>query len=70
MAVPKKKKSKSARNMRRSHDALGGINVIENKTSGELQLPHRISKDGFYNGRKIFIRADEQAQDERVAKPL
>ncbi|MFN5351084.1 MAG: 50S ribosomal protein L32 [Alphaproteobacteria bacterium] len=54
MAVPKKKKSKSCRNMRRSHDALKAVNLVENATSGELSRPHQISPDGYYNGRKIF----------------
>lgn len=54
MAVPKKKKSKSCRNMRRSHDALKPITLVENATSGEKSLPHQISPDGYYNGRKVF----------------
>ena len=38
MAVPKKKTSKSKRNMRRSHDALSRINVIIDKDTGEKFL--------------------------------
>jgi len=53
MAVPKRKTSKSRRNMRRSHHALKGINIVEDKTTGELKLPHHVSKDGFYNGRQV-----------------
>lgn len=53
MAVPKKKKSKSARGMRRSHQALDKVNVVEDKTSGELKRPHHVSPDGHYNGRKV-----------------
>lgn len=53
MAVPKKKKSKSARDMRRSHHALEGVNVVEDKTTGELKRPHHVSADGYYNGRQV-----------------
>ena len=53
MAVPKRKTSPSKRNMRRSHDALGKVNVVEDKTTGELKRPHHVSKDGYYNGRKV-----------------
>lgn len=61
MAVPKKKKSKSCRNMRRSHHALKGINVVEDATTGELKLPHRMSVDGYYKGRKVISLKQEQA---------
>lgn len=53
MAVPKRKKSKSARNMRRSHHALDKTTVVEDKTTGELKRPHHVSADGYYNGRQV-----------------
>lgn len=53
MAVPKKKISKSRRGMRRAHQALGDVTVVEDKTSGELKRPHHVSVDGYYNGRKV-----------------
>jgi len=53
MAVPKKKTSKSKRNMRRSHHALDNVTVVEDKTTGELKRPHHVSADGHYNGRKV-----------------
>lgn len=53
MAVPKRKTTPSRRGMRRSHDALKKVNVVEDKTSGELKRPHHVSKDGYYNGRKV-----------------
>jgi large subunit ribosomal protein L32 len=57
MAVPKKKTSKSRRNMRRSHLALKTINVIVDKDTGEYRLPHQMSsKDGTYNGRQIVTQ--------------
>ncbi len=64
MAVPKKKTSKSCRDMRRSHLALGKINVIVDKVTGEHRLPHHINPlDGTYNGRQILI-AREKAESE------
>jgi large subunit ribosomal protein L32 len=53
MAVPKKKTSKSRRDMRRAHHALDKINVVEDKTTGELKRPHHVSVDGYYNGRQV-----------------
>ena len=55
MAVPKRKTSKSKRNMRRSHDSLKLINIIDDKESGEPRLSHNIDKStGIYNGRQII----------------
>jgi len=53
MAVPKAKTSKSCRGMRRSHNALKTVNVVEDKTSGELKRPHHVSPDGNYKGRQV-----------------
>ncbi|MET0156298.1 MAG: 50S ribosomal protein L32 [Rickettsiales bacterium] len=56
MAVPKRKTSKSKRNMRRSHHALKPVNLVVDKESGEYRLPHRLDvKSGTYNGRQIIV---------------
>ena len=61
MAVPKRKTSKSKRNMRRSHDTLRTTNVIEDKESGEPRLSHRIDiSTGTYNGKKILIKKNSE----------
>jgi len=55
MAVPKRKTSKSRRNLRRSHIKIKDSNVIEDKKSGEFRLSHHVDlKTGFYNGRQVF----------------
>ena len=55
MAVPKRQTSPSKRNMRRSHDSLTRLNIVEDKDSGEPRLSHRIDKStGMYNGRQIL----------------
>ena len=65
MAVPKKKTSKSKRDMRRSHHALGKVNIVIDKDSGEFRLPHHVSlKDGTYNGRDVVVSKDTGDSDE------
>ena len=61
MAVPKRKTSKSKRNMRRSHDSIVLQNIIEDKESGEPRISHRIDlSTGMYNGRKIFTKKEKK----------
>ncbi|MGP1253329.1 50S ribosomal protein L32 [Algihabitans albus] len=60
MAVPKKKVSKSRRDMRRAHDALKTPSYVEDQDSGELRRPHHIDlKTGMYRGRQILEPKDE-----------
>ena len=54
MAVQQNKKSRSARGMRRSHDALTQPGVAVEATTGELHLRHHISPNGFYRGRQVI----------------
>ena len=63
MAVPRKKVSKSKRNMRRSHHRLRRVNAIECSNCGEFKLPHHICQAcGYYNGREVVARvADSTA---------
>ena len=61
MAVPKRKISKSKRNMRRSHDAISSLNIIEDKESGEPRLSHRLDlSTGIYNGKQIIIKKEQK----------
>ena len=55
MAVPKRKTSISRKKMRRSHQRLSSINIVEDKKSGEYKLSHHVDlKSGYYNGKKIL----------------
>ncbi len=54
MAVQQNKKSRSKRDMRRSHDALTGPTLSVDATSGEKHLRHHVTADGFYRGRKVI----------------
>lgn len=54
MAVPKKKTSKSKRNMRRSHHALTVPSNIHNcpQCNEPVQLHHVCGECGFYKGKE------------------
>ena len=57
MPTPKKKTSRSRRDMRRSHDAITTPALSIDKKSGELMRPHTAFKatDGalYYKGKQI-----------------
>jgi len=58
MAVPKKKVSKSKRNMRRSHHALKTAAYEECSNCGELKRPHHVCAScGQYDGRDVVAQA-------------
>ena len=59
MAVPKRKTSKSKRDMRRSHDTLKLLNIVEDKESGEPRISHRLDlSTGMYNGKQIIKKKE------------
>ena len=54
MAVPKKKTSKSRRDMRRSHHALSANAYAECPNCGEFKRPHHLcGKCGSYDNREV-----------------
>lgn len=54
MAVPKKKTSKSRKNMRRSHLALGKNPMTECPKCGEMMRPHHVCAScGTYKKREV-----------------
>ena len=60
MAVPKKRTSKSKRNMRRSHDALKRTFAVVCPSCGEPSLRHRAcAACGEYRGRQVAKAQDE-----------
>ena len=61
MAVPKKKISKSRRNMRRAHDSLPSSFHEECPNCGELKRPHHVCEAcGYYKGREV-VEAEDAA---------
>jgi large subunit ribosomal protein L32 len=54
MAVQQNKKSRSRRDMRRSHDALSLPTLSVDQTTGETHRRHHMTEDGYYRGKKII----------------
>ena len=55
MAVPKKKTSKSKRDMRRSHDSLTPAGMSVCPQCDELKPPHRACPNcGTYKGKEVL----------------
>ncbi len=64
MAVQKSKKTRSKRDMRRSHDSLSTAALSIDGTTGETHLRHHITSDGYYRGRQVIVTPDEYEDDE------
>jgi large subunit ribosomal protein L32 len=58
MAVQQNRKTRSKRDMRRSHDALTAPALAVEPTTGEVHRRHHVSPDGFYRGRKVVQKGD------------
>ena len=64
MAVPKKKTSKSKRNMRRSHLRLAAPGYVECSNCGEHMRPHHVCDAcGHYNKREVVHFKEEVAEE-------
>ncbi len=63
MAVQQNKKSRSRRDMRRSHDALTLPTLSVDAVSGETHLRHHMTADGYYRGRKVIDTEKEVYED-------
>lgn len=59
MAVQQNRKTPSRRGMRRSHDSLSGKALSIEPSTGETHLRHHISPDGYYRGRKVLDKKQE-----------
>ena len=55
MAVQKSKKSRSRRDMRRSHDSLKGSTLSVDATTGELHRRHHVTETGYYRGKQVVV---------------
>ncbi len=63
MAVQKRRKTSSRRDMRRSHDRLTGPTLSVDPNTGETHQRHHVTAEGFYRGRKVLeipVPVDEQ----------
>lgn len=55
MAVQQNKKSRSRRDMRRSHDALKFPTLSVNSTTGEVHRRHHLTEEGCtHKGRQVI----------------
>ena len=65
MGTPKRKKTRSRRDMRRAHhDKVTAPNVVACPNCGEMMLPHRVCQEcGHYKGREIHKRAEPEAAE-------
>ncbi len=64
MAVQQNKKSRSKRDMRRSHDSLVKPTLSVNSTTGEVHLRHHITPDGYdCRGERQVIVTDTVYED-------
>ncbi len=53
MAVPKQKKTRSKRNMRRAHFKPKATNLVECPQCHEQKLPHHVCPNcGYYKGKQ------------------
>jgi len=61
MALPKKKKSRSRRDMRRSHDRIPLVGVTTCQQCHEPVLPHRVCQEcGSYRGKTVIQTAEDK----------
>lgn len=68
MAVPQNRVTRSKRNMRRSHDALGPQNPNECGNCGELKRPHHVcAACGWYGDREVAAAPADVDLDEDAA---
>ena len=66
MAVQQNKKSRSRRDMRRSHDSLSAPTLSINATTGEAHRRHHLTPDGYtHDGRRVVdsgVRYEDETE--------
>ena len=70
MAVPKRKTTRSRRDMRRAHhDKVTAPNVIACPNCGEMMMPHRVCPDaGTTRGARSIAKDEGQAESGTVVR--
>ncbi len=63
MAVQQNKKTRSKRNMRRSHDSLKSFLLSVDPVTGESHRRHHIGPDGYYRGREILTTVETTEEE-------
>ncbi|MBL8603943.1 MAG: 50S ribosomal protein L32 [Myxococcales bacterium] len=64
MAVPKRRTSRTKRDMRRAnHDKVSAPGIVRCPNCGEVKLPHRVcGACGFYDGQQVVAKATPAAE--------
>ena len=62
MAVQQNRKTRSRRDMRRSHDALTGPTLAVDATTGVTHRRHHVTADGYYRGKKVIKVIEDAAE--------
>jgi large subunit ribosomal protein L32 len=65
MAVPKRRTTRSKRNMRRAnHDRVSAPTLVACPNCAESMVPHRVCPScGYYKGREVTSGADSASTD-------
>ena len=64
VAVQKNRKTRSKRDMRRAHDALTAATLSVDSTTGETHLRHHVTPDGYYRGRQVITKPEDEDDEE------
>lgn len=64
MAVQKSRRTRSTRGMRRNHDKLTASTISTDQETGELHLRHHVTQSGYYKGRQVIAKKEDQKKDE------
>ncbi|MBM23540.1 MAG: 50S ribosomal protein L32 [Gammaproteobacteria bacterium] len=66
MAVQKKRKTRSKRDMRRSKIKANKPSITNDEITGETHIRHTISPQGFYRGKQViaFKEKDQPESEE------
>ena len=64
MAVQKKRKTRSRRDMRRSQIKVKKPAISSDQNTGEDHLRHNISPEGFYRGKQVISVKDKTSSDD------
>ena len=66
VALPKNKKSKSKRDMRRTHDKLKVANIVECPRCHSKKIAHRVCENcGYYDNKEIIKIASKEKSKEK-----
>lgn len=64
MAVQQNRKTRSKRDMRRSHDALTNVTLSVDKETGETHRRHHMTAEGYYRGRQVIVKDEKVTTEE------